>query len=88
LRKLEQQLASAGYADSSAIAAEAARWYENIAAALGELCSLFPFPTGGSPNDPVQAEIGIQILERVKQEEEAAISELIKLSKGMDFKSG
>jgi RNA polymerase sigma factor (sigma-70 family) len=85
LRKLEQQLTSAGYADSSAIAAEAAGWYENIAAALGELCGLFPFPTGGSPNDPVQAEMAIQILERVKQEEEAAISELIKLSHGMDW---
>ncbi|MCY9514276.1 RNA polymerase sigma factor [Paenibacillus apiarius] len=55
------------------ISKEAAGLYEHMAAQLQELRQLFPFPAGGEPNDPEQAERAIAILQSVKALEEQAI---------------
>jgi len=58
---LEQQLV--------ALADEAAVYYGKVADALGRMRSMFPFPNGGEPNDPIQANRAIQWIHEAKSEE-------------------
>lgn len=41
-----------------------------------QLCSLFPFPSGGNPNDDQAAEAATELLKEIKQGEEAGIRQL------------
>ncbi|MFE5322082.1 RNA polymerase sigma factor [Paenibacillus sp. NPDC056579] len=84
LRGLERKLADAGRAEAGAVAGEAAAHYESGAEALEELSALFPFPAGGSPDDPVLPEAAIALLERAKGSEEAGVLVLERLIRCLD----
>jgi len=53
---------------------EVSRKYEKLAAELSVMRDQFPFPQGGNPNDPVEADKAIQILTASKQLELEAVS--------------
>ncbi|QYR21286.1 RNA polymerase sigma factor [Paenibacillus sp. sptzw28] len=75
-RKLTEE---AGRTEAAAVAAEAAAQYEAAAASLGELSRLFPFPKGGSPNDPVMAASAVALLEQALNAEKAGVLSLERL---------
>jgi len=52
-----------------ALAAEAAMHYGEVANALGRMRSMFPFPHGGEPNDPEQADRAIGLIRTAKAAE-------------------
>ncbi|MCD9022633.1 hypothetical protein [Cohnella silvisoli] len=56
------------------LASEAARHYRDTADALSELISRFPFPHGGEPNDPNEAEWAIPRLIRARDSEAKGIA--------------
>lgn len=54
-------------------AGEAMKHYEEVAAALGELHGMFPFPHGGNPAEPAAADAAIRLLVRAKGAEEQGL---------------
>ncbi|XEC94181.1 RNA polymerase sigma factor [Paenibacillus tarimensis] len=78
-RGLERRLQAEGRIEAAAVAAESALQYEVVAESLGELSRLFPFPSGGSPNEPETAEAAIALLDRAMAAEEAAVMALERL---------
>jgi hypothetical protein len=62
--------------DLVAIADETASLYEQVAATLSEMRSMFPFPQGGEPNDKDQALSAIRLLIKVKSVEEKAVLQM------------
>jgi hypothetical protein len=57
----------------------AAEHYDAAAEALSHLVRLFPFPQGGTPNDPQHAEAAIQRLRQAKEAEQRAVAILEKM---------
>ncbi len=55
---------------------EAAAHYRAVAETFAQLCRLFPFPAGGEPNEPGQAERAIQLLETAKKHEQEGVAVL------------
>lgn len=84
VRGLERKLAHAGQPEAETLAGEAAAHYETVATALGELSTLFPFPAGGSPNDPAAAGMAIELLDRARSSEEAGVLALERLRRNLD----
>jgi hypothetical protein len=71
-----QELATGGFggaAGNQSLFSEAAEQYQS-AALFRELSSLFPFPSGGEPNDPANSERAIRLLQLAKQHEQQAVS--------------
>lgn len=60
--------------DIVALADEAAAHFEQAASALGAMRAMFPFPHGGEPNDPNEADAAIRLLKQTKTAEEQAVS--------------
>lgn len=60
----------------SRLAAAAAEHYREVARNLAEIRKLFPFPQGGTPNDPKIAQIAIKLLEQALATEERGIQQL------------
>lgn len=58
------------------LAKEAAIYYEEVADALRHFQRLFPHPHGGEPNDPVNAEEAIRLLELAKKNETLGVAVL------------
>ncbi|WP_409340744.1 hypothetical protein [Paenibacillus sp. MBLB4367] len=81
IRELERKLLKNGRKEAADMAAEAACLYEQIEAALGEFSRLFPFPDGGSPNEPALAEKAIGLLSKALAAETAGIEALERLSR-------
>jgi hypothetical protein len=73
LNGLAVKLEDAGRADSAALAADAARQYEEAAKVLKELSLLFPFPSGGSPNEPKTAETAVKWIGRAQSAEQSGV---------------
>lgn len=65
------------------IAAEAARHYEEVAAAFAELRLMFPFPDGGQPKEGRTADRAIEWLREAKEAEAQGIAVLEKLHQFM-----
>ncbi|WP_274648566.1 hypothetical protein [Paenibacillus humicola] len=63
-------------------AAEAGRHFAAAAEAFNELRRMFPFPQGGSPKDPAEADKAIHLLQTAKEAETAGVEVLEKL---LDF---
>lgn len=63
------------------LAEEAAAHFEDTAASLWILHEMFPFPRGGEPNDPGEADRAIQLLKQAKEAETKGIEVLEKLQK-------
>ncbi len=61
-------------------AAEAALYYRQTADTLAQLLPRFPFPHGGEPNDPQEAELAIRLLIKAKSEETNGVTVLKKCS--------
>jgi RNA polymerase sigma factor (sigma-70 family) len=85
LRVLERKLTNSECSEAAAVAGEAAIHYEVIAAALSEFSLLFPFPAGGSPNDPAQAEVGITLLDQAMIAEESGVKVLKRLRQSISL---
>lgn len=64
-------------------AMEARKHYAVVAEAFDELRGMFPFPSGGSPKDPDQADRAIRLLQTAKQAETAGVEALEKLHQFM-----
>jgi RNA polymerase sigma factor (sigma-70 family) len=79
LRLLERKLTSNRCSEAAAVAGEAAMRYEAISGALNEFSLLFPFPAGGLPNNPADAEAGISLLDQAMIAEEAGVKVLKRL---------
>jgi hypothetical protein len=79
VRGLERKLADIDRSSEAAFADEAAAQYEAAAGILAELRRLFPFPQGGSPNDPEVAIAAFTLLERAREAEEAGVLALERL---------
>ncbi|MFC5467486.1 hypothetical protein ACFPPD_02070 [Cohnella suwonensis] len=58
------------------MAEEAAVHYDKVAEAFIEFQQLFPFPQGGEPNDPANAEEAIRLLEQAKVDEASRVAVL------------
>lgn len=63
----------------AASAEEAARYYAEVASALGELHERFPFPHGGDPSEFGAAEAAIRLLQRAKASEEQGLRYLARM---------
>ncbi|WP_042160904.1 hypothetical protein [Paenibacillus gorillae] len=70
----EQQLLQGADERLIAAAKEAAIHYDKVADALAEYSLLFPFPKGGDPNSPDQAEKGIQYLSEARAAEAKGVA--------------
>lgn len=81
LTGITDKLNGSGYKEAARIAEQAAMQYSNTASVLKRLALLFPFPSGGSPNDPVIAEQAVALLERAKVFEETGVRQLEELSR-------
>ncbi len=57
----------------------AAVHYEEVAESLRGLRNLFPFPQGGEPNDPVNVERAVSLLEEAKAAEVQGVQILQKM---------
>jgi len=55
---------------------EAAKHYEAVAVAFGELREMFPFPNGGTPKEPEAADRAIKLLEEAKAAETKGVEQL------------
>lgn len=55
---------------------EIARQYGVVAASFVELREMFPFPGGGTPKDPVQADAAARLLQQAKEAEMAALEQM------------
>jgi RNA polymerase sigma factor (sigma-70 family) len=53
---------------------EAHSRYLKVFTALATMCELFPFPSGGKPDDPLQIGKAIELLTKAKKEEEYGIA--------------
>lgn len=60
----------------SRLALAAAEHYREVARHLAEIRTLFPFPQGGTPNDPETAGMAITLLEQALAAEERGIQQL------------
>ncbi|MBD2869416.1 hypothetical protein [Paenibacillus arenilitoris] len=60
-------------------AGEAAARYGTVAEALGRLRELFPFPEGGRPKDPAEADRAIRLLRQAREAEEEGVRQLEQL---------
>ncbi len=83
LNGLAVKLANAGCGGSVNLAVNAARQYEEVAGALKELCLLFPFPSGGSPNEPENVVTAVELIGRAQSAEEVGVRLLERLSRGI-----
>ncbi|GAB2718020.1 hypothetical protein ACFQWB_14320 [Paenibacillus thermoaerophilus] len=54
----------------------AADHYQAVFDALAELPQLYPFPQGGNPNVPANADYSIAVLQRAKAAEERGVEAL------------
>ncbi|MDF2962661.1 MAG: hypothetical protein K0S39_4396 [Paenibacillus sp.] len=57
-------------------AEQAALHYNNVADQLAKFVIRFPFPKGGAPNDPGQAEAAVALLTEARAEEEKGVEQL------------
>lgn len=80
LRGIEQKLVIDGQEEASFIARESAIRYEAVAAALNLFTRLFPFPSGGLPNDESKGAAGIALLESAMLEEKKGVQLLGRLN--------
>ncbi|TMV50084.1 RNA polymerase sigma factor [Paenibacillus mesophilus] len=85
IRGLESKLSDAGRDEAAKLAAEAALQYERVAASLVELSMLFPFPEGGSPNDPDLRKAAVGLLKQAYAAEERGVQLLGRLSRCLSF---
>ncbi|KIL38029.1 hypothetical protein SD70_29130 [Gordoniibacillus kamchatkensis] len=83
LNGLAIKLEDAGRGDSAFLAADAARHYGEAAVALKELSLLFPFPSGGAPNEPETAETAVELIGRAQSAEGAGVRLLERLSRSI-----
>lgn len=60
-------------------ASTAAGHYETVAAAFGQLLSMFPFPEGGQPKDPDMADRAIELLREAQAAESKGVEQLERL---------
>ncbi|MBW5446200.1 hypothetical protein GE107_09025 [Cohnella sp. CFH 77786] len=58
---------------------EAIQYYEKVVDSFKALTEIFPFPGGGDPKDPNNAQSAIQLLSNAKVAEEQGLSALEKL---------
>lgn len=84
LRGLTRKLTKTGRRESAHLAEEAAMYYETISTTLAQFSALFPFPSGGSPNDPETAKIAIELLDKARISEEAGLALLERLRRFID----
>ncbi|CAG7652115.1 hypothetical protein PAESOLCIP111_06460 [Paenibacillus solanacearum] len=63
----------------SSLAGQAARHYDKVSGCFGAFRNRFPFPKGGDPNDPEQAEAAIQLLTEARAEEGKGVGCLEKM---------
>jgi hypothetical protein len=69
-------------------AAEAALYYRQTSDTLAQLLPRFPFPHGGEPNDPQEAELAIQLLIKAKSEETNGVTIMKKMLDVMTTHNG
>mgnify|MGYP001362355374 CR=1 FL=1 len=72
---------SAGDEQLRSLASQAGGRYDAVADELAELTLRFPFPTGGNPNDPEQAEAAIANLTTARAAEEQGVAKLEEMLK-------
>jgi hypothetical protein len=63
------------------LAAQAAKYYEEVASALVEMRGMYPMPNGGEPNDPENAKKTIELLRTAKSAEEKGVAVLEQMAK-------
>jgi len=68
------------------LADEAAEYYDKVAEAFIEFQRLFPHPHGGEPNDPVNAEEAIRLLEQAKADESSGVAVLERMREELVYK--
>jgi RNA polymerase sigma factor (sigma-70 family) len=85
VRVLERKLTKTGHSEAAAVAGEAVMRYEAVAEALSKFSVLFPFPAGGSPNDPAEAEAGVKLLDQAMIAEEAGVKVLERLRQSISL---
>jgi hypothetical protein len=83
LNGLAVKLKAAGREQSASLAADASNKYMETAAVLKELSIRFPFPSGGSPNEPETAETAAELITRVQSAEETGVRLLERLSRSI-----
>lgn len=62
--------------DIRSLAGQATTHYADVAAALGQMRLRFPFPQGGEPNDPGEAEAAVALLREARAAEEKGVQVL------------
>ena len=80
LNELAVKLAAANRRDAASLAIDAARLYGEAAESLKELSLTFPFPSGGSPNEPAIAGMAVELIGCAQSAEEAGVRCLERLN--------
>lgn len=63
----------------SRLAGLAAQHYWQVAQALAQIRTMFPFPQGGTPNDEEQARAAISLLHEARTAEEQGVGKLVEM---------
>ena len=79
LTEVQRWLEETGESDAAKIAGDASEKYKRAAAHLAPLCELFPFPQGGTPNDPEVASTAVKQLQVAMDAEQAGLQLLEQL---------
>ncbi|MFK7691219.1 sigma-70 family RNA polymerase sigma factor [Paenibacillus sp. HJGM_3] len=70
------------------IVTEIAGRYEAVVASFDKLRIMFPYPAGGTPKDPVQADTAAHLLQQAKKDELTAIEQMEAVLQQMDIVEG